>query len=128
MQPVATKSNDEKLQEQIRSLAQEVLSEISELEPSRSKGLLGTFVSELFLSVAEQERRQMRRQKQAEGIAAAKAQGIRFGARRKPLPDNFEECREAWRDGQMTLRQAAGACGMPHTTFHNAVVRVESSR
>ena len=82
MQPVATKSNDEKLQEQIRSLAQEVLSEISELEPSR----------------------------------------------RKPVPDNFEECREAWRDGQMTLRQAAGACGMPHTTFHNAVVRVESSR
>ena len=41
MQPVATKSNDEKLQEQIRSLAQEVLSEISELEPSRSKELLG---------------------------------------------------------------------------------------
>ena len=73
MQPIAIKSEDEMLHEQVRRLAQEVLSEISELEPSRSKEILGAFVSELFLSVAEQERRQMRRERQAEGIAAAKA-------------------------------------------------------
>ena len=126
MRSVAMKSDDAKLEEQIHRLAQEVLSEISELEPSHSKELLGTFVSELFLSVAEQERRQMRREKQAEGIAAAKARGVRFGARRKSLPDNFEECRRAWRGGQMSLRQAAGACGMPHASFRAAVMREES--
>ena len=127
MQPIAIKSEDEMLHEQVRRLAQEVLSEISELEPSRSKESLGAFVSELFLSVAEQERRQMRRERQAEGIAAAKARGVRFGARRKPLPDNFEECRQAWRGGQMSLRQAAGACGMSHATFRDAVTRVENA-
>ena len=110
-------------QDCLRQLAQDVLSEISKLDPSHSKELLGAFVSELFLSVAEEERREYRRQKQAEGIAAAKARGVRFGARRKPLPDNFEACREAWQGGQMTLRPAAGACGMPHATFRDAVMR-----
>ena len=106
-------------------MAQEVLSEITGLAPSHSKELLGLFVSELFLSVAEQERRQMRRERQAEGIAAAKARGVRFGRPAKPLPDNFYQMYQDWRSKKITLQQAASACGMPVTTFYNKAARLE---
>ena len=127
MQPIAIKSEDEMLQEQVRRLAQEVLSEISELEPSRSKEILGAFVSELFLSVAEQERRQMRRERQAEGIAAAKARGVRFGRTGMPAPENFDRLHQAWRNGEMSLQQAANACGISKGTFHGMAVRKEKA-
>lgn len=120
MSSIATKTGDEGLQGHLRRLAQEVMSEILELDPSHSKELLGVFVSELFLSVAEQERREMRRQKQAEGIAAAKARGVRFGVQRKPLPANFDEYYEAWLDGRMSAVQASAACGMTRHTFSRA--------
>ena len=113
------------LQSQLKELAREIGSGLSELEPSQSKDLLGAFVSELFLTVAEQTQHRDRQQRQAEKIAAAKLRGIRFGPAAKALPDNFYECRDAWRNGQMTLRQAAEACGMPHSSFHDAVVRTE---
>lgn len=118
---------DGEISEHLRQLAQEVFSDISELDPSRSKELLGVFVSELFLSVSEQERRVIRRQQQAEGIAAARERGVRFGRSCKPLPENFEEYRKAWRGGRMSLREAARACGMSHATFRNAALRLESS-
>lgn len=117
MQPIAIKSEDEMLHEQVRRLAQEVLSEISELEPSRSKEILGAFVSELFLSVAEQERRQMRRERQAEGIAAAKARGVRFGRPPRPLPENYHSAYQRWKLGAITGTAAAKECGMPLSTF-----------
>lgn len=66
-------------QSRLQQLAREVMSEISKLDPSCSKELLGVFVSELFLLVAEQGCREVRRQRQAEGIAAAKAKGVHFG-------------------------------------------------
>lgn len=119
--------NSGETQERIRELAQEVLTEISALDPSHSKELLGSFVSELFLSVAEKERRDVRRQQQAEGIAAARERGVKFGRSRKPLPENFETYHAAWRDGQMSLREAASACGMSHVTFRSAALRVESA-
>ena len=121
MSSTATKTGDKG--GYLRRLAQEVMSEIAELDPSHSKELLGVFVSELFLSVAEQERREMRRQKQAEGIAAAKARGVRFGPEPKPLPDNFDECYEAWQEGQMTAIQAAEACGLSRKGFYRATAR-----
>lgn len=123
----AVKSEGE-ISEHLRQLAQQVFSDISELDPSRSKELLGVFVSELFLSVSEQERRAVRRQQQAEGIAAARERGVKFGRSRKPLPENFEEYHEAWRGGRMTLREAAKACGMPHATFRSAALRVEGAQ
>lgn len=127
MQPIAIKSEDEMLHEQVRRLAQEVLSEISELEPSRSKEILGAFVSELFLSVAEKERREERRQRQAEGIAAAKARGVRFGPEPKPVPENFIECYEAWRDGYLSTTQAAEECGISRQAFYRAAKRQEQA-
>lgn len=117
----------DELRGQLKELAQEIVSSLSGLDPEQSRELLGGFVSDLFLSVAEQSRKEERRQKQAEGIAAAKAKGIRFGRPGKPLPDNFDEARRAWREGELSLQQAADLCGIPKGTFYNAVVRREQT-
>lgn len=117
----------DELRGQLKELAQEIVSGPSGLDPEQSRELLGGFVSDLFLSVAEQSRKEERRQKQAEGIAAAKAKGIRFGRPGKPLPDNFDEARRAWRAGELSLQQAADLCGIPRGTFYNAVVRREQT-
>lgn len=65
------------------------------LDTRREKNLLGTFISDIVLAllsyVSENERINIR-QRQAEGIAAAKAKGVKFGRPEKPLPDNFKEC------------------------------------
>ena len=58
----------------------------------------------------------------------AKAKGVRFGRPAKPLPDNFDEMHQAWRNGQMTLGQAANACGMPESSFYNAAVREKGQK
>lgn len=113
------------LQTELRELAKEVVSGLSTLEPVQSKEWLNFFVSELFISAQEQERREVRRKRQAQGIAAAKAKGVRFGAERRALPDNFEELRQAWRSNQMTLRTAAELCGIPKSTFRDAALRAE---
>lgn len=113
------------LQTQLRKLAKEIASSLSALELAQSKELLGGFVSELFLSVAEQERQEYRRQKQAEGIAAAKARGVHFGPSPKPLPDRFGECCEAWQDGRMTASQAAEICGISKKTFYRTAARMK---
>ncbi len=97
------------------------------LKLGKSKELLGVFVSDLFLCAADRERRESRQQRQAEGIAAAKARGVRFGPEPKPLPENFDECHRKWRNGDLSLCEAAEVCGMPKTSFHNAVVRKEQS-
>ena len=76
--------------------------------------------------MAQTERENIR-QRQAEGIAAAKARGVRFGAPYKALPDNFEELRQAWRGGQLSLRAAAEVCGIPKTTFREAAIRTETA-
>ena len=110
---------------QMKELAAEIATRLAGVEPARSKELLSSFVTELFLAVAEEDRRADRRRRQAEGIAAAKAKGVRFGRPAPPLPEGFDSCRQAWREGRMSLRQAARACGMPASTFHDAVVRQE---
>lgn len=100
------------------------------LDTRREKNLLGTFISDLVLAllsyVAENERLNIR-QRQAEGIAAAKARGVRFGRPAKPLPDNFHDIRRQWRGKKLTLKQAANACDMPETTFIDKVQRFEKT-
>lgn len=90
------------------------------LDTRRGKDLLGTFISDLVLQllsfVAENERVNIR-QRQAEGIAAAKARGVRFGRPPKPLPQNFAETAREWQQGKLTGTAAAKACGMPLSTF-----------
>ena len=75
--------------------------------------------------MAKQDQQAVRRQKQAEGIAAAKARGVRFGPSRKPLPENFSENYRAWQSGEMTLTQAAETCGMTRASFYRAVDRMK---
>lgn len=100
------------------------------LDTRREKNLLGTFISDLVLAllsyVAENERLNIR-QRQAEGIVAAKVRGVRFGRPAKPLPDNFHDIRRRWRDKELTLKQAAKACNMPETTFFDKVQRFEKT-
>lgn len=90
------------------------------LDTRRGKDLLGTFLSDIVLQVlsfvAENERTNIR-QRQAEGIAAAKARGIRFGRPPKPLPDGFHQAYQQWRSGALTGTAAARMCKMPLSTF-----------
>ena len=65
------------------------------------------------------------RKRQAEGIAAAKARGVKFGRPPMPLPDNFYAVHQAWRSKKISLDQAAEACGMPVGTFYSKAVKFE---
>ena len=91
------------------------------LDTRRGKDLMGTFLSDIVLQilsfVAENERSNIRR-RQAEGIAAAKARGVKFGRPPSPVPENFMRACADWRDKKMSLRQAARFCAMPVTTFY----------
>jgi len=90
------------------------------LDTRRGKDLMGTFLSDIVLQVlsfvAENERVNIR-QRQAEGIAAAKARGVRFGRPPKPLPENFHSAYQRWRADKITGTAAAKECGMPLSTF-----------
>lgn len=90
------------------------------LDTRRGKDLIGTFLVDIVLQVlsfvAENERNNIR-QRQAEGIAAAKARGVRFGRPPKPLPENFAVVCKDWQDGKITGVEAARRCGMPLSTF-----------
>ena len=101
------------------------------LDTRREKNLLGTFISDMVLSllgyVAENERINIR-QRQAEGIAAAKINGVKFGRPMIPLPDNFQEMHENWRMGKISMKQAAENCGMKVKTFYSKAVRLEKEK
>lgn len=99
------------------------------LDTRRGKDLMGTFLSDIVLQVlsfvAENERSNIR-QRQAEGIAAAKARGVRFGRPAIPCPDNFGEVYREWRNKKITLRQAADACEMSVGTFYGKARKLEN--
>ncbi len=100
------------------------------LDTRREKNLLGSFLSDIVLQVlsfvAENERDNIK-QRQAEGIAAAKAKGVKFGRPERPLPENFYDVHKRWRNKKITLKEAAAECGMPPSTFHNKAERFEKS-
>ncbi len=99
------------------------------LDTRCGKDLMGTFLSDIVLQVlsfvAENERINIR-QRQAEGIAAAKAKVVRLGKPPKPLPDNFHSCYRRWKQGPITGTTAAKECGMPLATFRYRVENYES--
>ena len=100
------------------------------LDTTRSKDLLGTFIADLVLQllsfVAENERMNIR-QRQAEGIAAAKARGVRFGRPPKALPKNFYAVLHRWEAGELSGKDAAILCDMPLSSFLYRAKRVGSS-
>ncbi len=90
------------------------------LDTRREKNLLGTLISDIvlvLLSFVSENEIHNTRQRQAEGIAVAKAKGVRFGRPPKPLPENFYEVYQQWKAGEITVRKAAEECGMPLSTF-----------
>ena len=98
------------------------------LDTRQGKDLMGTFIADLVLQilsfVAQSERENIRR-RQAQGIAAAMARGVKFGRPALPLPENFYEIHRAWRAKEIPLKQAAAACGMPVGTFYGKAVKFE---
>lgn len=122
--PLSQQEMEEKLRLHLHDLAEEIVFDLNEQAPANSQELLSAFVSELFLSATKQAIREERRKKQAEGIAKAKAKGVSFGRKSKPLPDNFEEARQLWLNRGLPLRDTAKLCGMPETTFYDAVRRM----
>ena len=90
------------------------------LDTRQNKDLLGTFISDLVLQilsfVSETERSYIK-QRQAEGIAAAKLKGIRFGRPALPIPDNYPEVVRRWKDGEISSREAAKELQISQTTL-----------
>ena len=120
------------LNEQWRIITKEkgadiVVIDMPVLDTRQEKNLLGTFISDIVLVllsyVAENERLNIR-QRQAEGIAAAKARGVKFGRPPKPLPDNFYEVHKAWKNKKLTQKEAAKACHMAESTFYNKAKKI----
>ena len=116
--------NYEEIQDQWRRLTKDLGVDISVidmplLDTRNGKDLMGTFIADLVLQilsfVAQNERENIRR-RQAQGIAAAKARGVRFGRPPKPLPEGFHRAYQRWKAGKIS-GTAAKECGMPLATF-----------
>ena len=90
------------------------------LDTRIGKDLMGTFLSDIVLQVlsfaAENERSNIK-QRQAEGIAAAKARGVRFGRPKKKEPQNFEAMVSLWENKKMTLSEILESFDMSKSTF-----------
>ena len=84
------------------------------------KDVTGVFIADLvlqLLSYVAQVERDNTKQRQAEGIAAARARGVRFGRPPKRVPDDFGRVRELWRAGEISAREAARRLGVSRSTF-----------
>ena len=94
------------------------------LDTTQHKDLLGTFISDLVLQVlsfvAHRERDSIR-QRQSEGIAAAKANGVKFGRARIAITENFIEAYNLWQSGEITAVRAMELSGMSKATFYRKV-------
>ena len=121
------------IQEQWRMLTRDigvdiVVLDMPLLDTRRGKDLVGTFLSDVVLQVlsfvAENELR-MIRQRQEEGIAAARARGVHLGRPAEPLPENFPEVWERWKRKELTSTEAARECHMPRSTFYYKVSKYE---
>ncbi len=97
-----------------------VVLDISLLDTRQSHDLIGTLIADLtlqILSYVAQAEREFNRQRQAEGIAAAKARGVKFGGIHKERPIEFNSVREEWEKGEISARKAAKRLGVTHPTF-----------
>ena len=100
------------------------------LDTRQYKDLMGTFIADLVLQVlsfcSESERTAIR-QRQAEGIAAAKARGVRFGRPAKKPPEDFAEMVKAWKSGEIRIEEALSHCEMSRSTFFSKIKKANSS-
>lgn len=113
--------------EQWRKITKEIGADIQVIDMpllntnSSQDDLTGVFIADLVLQilayVAETERAFIK-QRQAEGIAAAKQRGIQFGCRKKDVPEEFQKYYQLWREEKVSLRKAAEKLGMNYSTFY----------
>ena len=98
------------------------------LDTRRGKDLLGTFIADLVLQllsfISENERKNIK-ERQREGIEAAKLKGVRFGRPEKPVPEDFEEIYNKWMAKEMSAEEAAKRCNFTRTTFYNKANRIK---
>lgn len=101
------------------------------LDTTYCKDLLGTFISDLVLQVLSftaQIERDHLRQRQAEGIAAAKARGVVFGKSSLEFPVNFENLFQRWRTGELSADETAALCGFSRRTLYDKTKAMRDSR
>lgn len=118
--------NYEEIQNQWRILTKEksidiCVMDMPLLDTRQGKDLMGTFIADLVLQilsfVAQSERENIKK-RQEQGIAAAKARGVRFGRPEKPIPENFEEIIENWENKEINFHEVLEQCYMSETTFY----------
>lgn len=118
--------NYEEIQKQWRILTKEIgvdicVIDMPLLDTHKGKDLMGTFIADLVLQilsfVAQSERDNIRK-RQKEGIAAAKARGVKFGRPRIAFPDNFENVVEMWEKQQLTFQEVLEQFNMSKATFY----------
>ena len=121
--------NYQEIQNQWRYLTKEIgidicVIDMPILDTRPYKDLLGTFISDLFLAVlsfvAENERDNIKK-RQAQGIAAAKARGVKFGRPEKQLPDDFPDLVKQWEKNKTPLQEILQRCGISEATFYRRV-------
>lgn len=126
--------NYDEMQEQWRQItkvkgADIVVLDMPLLDTRQSKNLMGRFVADLVLQilafVAQNERENIKK-RQAQGIAAAKARGVRFGRPPSPLPENYMNAYNRWQRGEITGTAAAKECGMPLASFRHRAGRIKA--
>lgn len=132
---VVTKSIDrlgrnyEEIKEQWRVITKEIgadimIQDMPLLDTTKSRDLLGNFISDVVLQllsfVAENERNNIRT-RQAEGIAAARQRGVRFGKPAVPMPENFPELYQNWECGIITIKEFAGLCHVGRSTMYKRI-------
>jgi DNA invertase Pin-like site-specific DNA recombinase len=101
------------------------------LDTRNGKDLVGTFLADIvlqILSFVAQNERESIRKRQAEGIAAAKARGVRFGRPAKKLPENFHELIQAWEHGKLTREKILEQTGLKEATFYRRLRELRSSK
>ena len=119
--------NYEEILEQWRTITKEkqadiVVLDMPLLDTRKSKDLMGMLIADIvlqLLSYVAQTEREFIRQRQAEGIAAAKARGVRFGRTPREKPTGFESAYAEWRSGCLSARAAARQLGVAPQTFLN---------
>ncbi len=118
--------NYEEIQNQWRIITKEIGADVCVLDmplldTRQGKDLMGTFIADLVLQilsfVAQSERENIRK-RQAEGIAAAKAKGVRFGRPEKDVPENFAKIIKDWEEGTLSTADALKLCDMSESTFY----------
>ena len=100
------------------------------LDTRQYKDLLGNFISDLILNVlgyVAQQENDFRRQRQAEGIAIAKAQGKHLGRPKATYPNNWTDVYSQWKNKQITGKEAMETMNLKRTTFYKLVKEYEGN-